>query len=424
MQVVFSLFVYKSIFNPIFYFNVLFFLHNWSYSFGTFIYPDTILPWRAYPTVSYETQPNVLLINLISLWTLFLTFTALTIRGRVFNKKNYGYFKSLSSFPLLYFMFTLILVIKLYLGGAFSGGFVYGQGQALTSKEAFSPIEQILGLRVIFASAYLIIQKNKKKSTTRLIFLVEIIFTFLEGGRKVLVMLLLSALIPYLEASKVNLIRFFRITFVSFIMIYVLIAITFFRGLDRDISFTDRISQTNIRLAQTGELVTFLIINAANSEGVQNWTYQLIENEELDYSYGKSYFQAFVNIFLLRPFQGDIADMQAAYVFKYVAYPETDNHGYDYSFTAESILNWGPRFSFISYFFLGLIASFIYNRRFKNDLYRLLYYALWPTLYIYFRTDSTALLRTISFYLFIGFLTIFDIRRLKLQFIKTHTSLK
>tara|TARA_B100000963_G_scaffold347568_1_gene354039 strand:+ start:55 stop:1020 length:966 start_codon:yes stop_codon:yes gene_type:complete len=321
-------------------------------------------------------------------------------------------------------MFTLILVIKLYLGGAFSGGFVYGQGQALTSKEAFSPIEQILGLRVIFASAYLIIQKNKKKSTTRLIFLVEIIFTFLEGGRKVLVMLLLSALIPYLEASKVNLIRFFRITFVSFIMIYVLIAITFFRGLDRDISFTDRISQTNIRLAQTGELVTFLIINAANSEGVQNWTYQLIENEELDYSYGKSYFQAFVNIFLLRPFQGDIADMQAAYVFKYVAYPETDNHGYDYSFTAESILNWGPRFSFISYFFLGLIASFIYNRRFKNDLYRLLYYALWPTLYIYFRTDSTALLRTISFYLFIGFLTIFDIRRLKLQFIKTHTSLK
>ena len=421
IQIVFSAFIYKTIFNPILYFNILFFLHNWSYSFGTLLYPDSIFPWRAYPSVSYETQPNVLLLNLIGLWTLFLTFIALTIRRRNFNKQKYGFFKSLSLFPLIYFIFTFSLLVKLYLEGAFSAGFIYGQGQALTSKEAFSPLEQILGLRVAFASAYLIIEKNKNKFLTRLIFLCEILFTFLEGGRKVLVMLIISALIPYLESSKLNFVRFFRIASLSFIMIYLLVAVTFFRSTDNSIPLIDRINDTNSQIVETGELVTFLIINLANSEGVQNWTYQLVENNELDYSYGKSYFQAFLNMFLLRPFQGNIADMQAAYVFKYAAYPETDNQGYDYSFTAESILNWGSRYAFISYFFLGLFSSYIYNRRLKNDFYKLIYYALWPIFFIYFRSDSTAVLRALSFYIFIGFLAIFNIKRLKLHFLKTHT---
>ena len=78
----------------------------------------------------------------------------------------------------------------------------------------------------------------------------------------------------------------------------------------------------------------------ANSEGVQNWTYQLIEDEEIDLLYGKSYAQAVINVAVLGPFQGDIADWQAAYVFKQTpsTYPEQNNHGYDFSLLLSQFL--------------------------------------------------------------------------------------
>ena len=276
---------------------------------------------------------------------------------------------------------------------------MYGQGQASTSGEAFSPILQLLGLRAGFASAYLILNKNKNSYMTFLIFLTEIIFTFLEGGRKVLFMLVLSALIPLIETTKVKFVRFFQYSVGAVMVIYLLGFTTFFRAADRDNSFLERINESNTQIIENAELLTFLAINLANSEGVQNWTYQLIEDEEIDLLYGKSYAQAVINVAVLRPFQGDIADWQAAYVFKQAAYPEQNNHGYDFSFTAESILNWGRNFSFISYIFLGLVSSFLYNRRHKNDFYKLLYFSLWPILFTGFRTDATALLRTLSLFI-------------------------
>lgn len=420
LQIVSSVFIFKRLINPILYFNILFFLHNWSYSFGSFIYPDALIPWRADPYVSYETQSDVLLINLISLWVLFLTFITFTLRRQKVDEKNYTNFRHLSLFPFAYFFLTFCLLLKLYLDGALSGFFVYGQGQASTSIEAFSPLLQILGLRVIFASAYLILNKNKNSYIISLIFFTEIIFTLLEGGRKVLFMLVLSALIPLIEHTKIYVIRFLQVSFGAFLIVYLLIFTTFFRAADRDSSFLERVNESNMQLIENAELITFLAINLANSEGVQNWTYQLIEDEEIDISYGKSYAQAMVNVVVLRPFQGDIADWQAAYVFKQAAYPEQNNHGYDFSFTAESILNWGPNFSFISYVLLGLMSSFLYNRRLKNDFYKLLYFSLWPILFISFRTDATALLRTLSLYLFVSFLALIDVKSLKLRYKKTH----
>ena len=127
LQIVSSVFIFKRLINPILYFNILFFLHNWSYSFGSFIYPDALIPWRADPYVSYETQSDVLLINLISLWVLFLTFITFTLRRQKVDEKNYTNFRHLSLFPFAYFFLTFCLLLKLYLDGALSGFFVYGQ---------------------------------------------------------------------------------------------------------------------------------------------------------------------------------------------------------------------------------------------------------------------------------------------------------
>ena len=116
-------------------------------------------------------------------------------------------------------------------------------------------------------------------------------------------MLVLSALIPLIEHTKIYVIRFLQVSFGAFLIVYLLIFTTFFRAADRDSSFLERVNESNMQLIENAELITFLAINLANSEGVQNWTYQLIEDEEIDISYGKSYAQAMVNVVVLRPFK-------------------------------------------------------------------------------------------------------------------------
>ena len=96
----------------------------------------------------------------------FLTLITFTFRRQKVDVKNYTNFRYLSFFPSIYFVLTIALLLKLYTDGVLSGLFVYGQGQASTSGEAFSPILQLLGLRAVFASAYLILNKNKNSYMT------------------------------------------------------------------------------------------------------------------------------------------------------------------------------------------------------------------------------------------------------------------
>ena len=116
---------------------------------------------------------------------------------------------------------------------------------------------------------------------------------------------------------------------------------------------------------------------------------------------GKSYLQAFINMFVLRVFQGStIADWQGAYHFKMHAYPDVTDQGWDFSFTAEAIQNFGPNFAFISFAFLGLLISYLYSTRNKGDLNQTLYLFTWPILAIAFRMDSTSMFRLYSYIIF------------------------
>ena len=414
-QILFSIYKFKSVFNPILYFNVLFFLHNWAFSFGTYLYPDAYFTWRADPNVSYDTQVTLLLINLGSLWAFFLTFIFLS-KKKMPIKIGYTRLRNLSLFPLIYFSFSGLLLAKLISEGALSQ--VYGLGQALSSEESFSPALQLLNLRFVFASSYLILNRNKNKKIIALMFLFEILFSILEGGRKALVIMVLSLLISNIELHRVNFIKGLKFGGAGILILYTLLLMTFYRNTDRDDSLLFRFYEASSIMAETSSTLTFLVINMANSEGVQNWTYQLIEDGSMERSYGRSYAQAILNVFILRPFQGDIVNWQAAYHFKNVAYPDVSNHGYDFSFTAESILNWGWKFSFLSYCFLAAVASFLQNRKFNNDFWRLMYFALWPILFLGFRSDSTSILRMFSFYIFVAVIGSIDFKRLKLGLIK------
>ena len=76
-------------------------------------------------------------------------------------------------------------------------------------------------------------------------------------------------------------------------------------------------NETLVVITDYGSYILFYILNLANSEGVQNWTYQLVENGEMSLLYGKSYLQAFINMFVLRVFQGEtISSWQAVIILK------------------------------------------------------------------------------------------------------------
>ena len=89
------------------------------------------------------------------------------------------------------------------------------------------------------------------------------------------------------------------------------------------------------------------------------------------------------------------------------AYPDVTDQGWDFSFTAEAIQNFGPNFAFISFAFLGLLISYLYSTRNKGDLNQTLYLFTWPILSIAFRMDSTSMFRLYSYIIFVYILLYF-----------------
>ena len=185
--------------------------------------------------------------------------------------------------------------------------------------------------------------------------------------------------------------------------------IPFYRSTEYIEGFINRFNETFNLIGEYGYQIYFYTLTLANSEGVQNWTYQLIQSGEMSLLYGKSYLQAFINMFVLRVFQGStIADWQGAYHFKMNAYPNVTNQGWDFSFTAEAIQNFGPNFAFVSFAFLGLLISYLYSRRKKGDFNQTLYLFTWPILAIAFRMDSTSMFRLYSYIIFVYILLYFS----------------
>jgi hypothetical protein len=417
-QLTYGFIKYNKLANPITYINILFFLHNWSFSFNKLFFSKFDINWRS--PILFDYQSEVLLVNLVSLWLVFFIFNSLR-KTTKFNYDTYSCFRYVGIFPYLYVAMTILSIVYLYSTGVIDS--IYGANQALTSDAAFSPILAILAFRYVFASIYLILKRDKSTALVILIFLLELYFSILDGGRKALLIITLSLLIPYIEKYKFNLKRTISYAIASIVIIYFFLIMTIFRGVNAP-SIIEKAIVSNEILFDKAGLIIPLSLYMANSEGVQNWTYELVSDGDIDLLYGKSYIQALVNIVWLRPLQGDISDWQAAYHFKYAAFPNEENHGYDLSYTAEAIMNWGIYGSVFSFIILAIILAKLYNNRFKNDHYKMMYYAIWPILFISFRTDSTALFRLFSYFIVVSVVSYILFGRKKIILIKDNSSRK
>lgn len=393
---------FKNLVNPISLFSIIHFLHNWSFSFSRYF--SDLLLWNAFPSVSYETIDIILKVNLVGSWTFFLiiVFFAKTQN----SSKKYSISNS-SALKKIYYFFSTFYVLRVLSTFSLTN---YGGDQAITSVEAFNPIQTLIFLRVVAIMLYISLNEVRRKTLFKVIF-IELLISIIAFDRKDFIFVIMTIVIKQLQ-RKFSIKNFGRYFMYSTAIVFMVIFVPQFRVAEGQ-STLDSIVLSLIAINDFGREILFYGMNLANSEGVQNWTYQLIESGDLIYLNGKSYFQALVNMFLLRPFQGSIADFQAAYYFKQAAYPDVTSTGFDFSFTAEAILNFGTSFSFISFAILGFIVSYFYSKRLKNDLLFANYNMIWPILLISFRTDSTAMFRVYS-YVFLFYLYFKIFKKIKI----------
>ncbi len=397
---------FKKYVNPIALFSILHFFHNWSFSFSKYF--DDSLLWRADHTlVSYFTIHEVLAINLIGSWTFFVIIIFFC------RTKNYTKYFKLSNPGIMlkgYYLLSLVFFIRFLIN--YDPNLEYGENQALISSDAFDPIGKIIFFRVIMGVIYIFSTKINRKSLLSIIF-IEIFLSIFTFDRKEIVFIVGSIILKSLANSKINIISTLRYFFMSIIGSGFMLFIPIYRSTEYLDGFINRLNETLVLMGEYGSKISFYILNLANSEGVQNWTYQIIKSGEMSLLFGKSYLQAFINMFVLRIFQGStIPNWQGAYHFKMNAYPNVTNQGWDFSFTAEAIQNFGPNFAFISFVFLGLLISYLYSVRNKGDMYKTLYLFTWPILAIAFRMDSTSMLRLYSYILFV-YLLLYISKRIK-----------
>ena len=388
---------FKTLRNPAFYFILIHYFHN--LSFSTLKKSGLDIFWNAAPTVDFNTIDTIVRFNLISLWLvaiiliIFISRKDLSIEINYFIKKN--------NFPLIiYILFSFFL---LYINkDLITGSLLYGGDQALDSASAFNPLATLLNIRIFFITYYLIFNKYRNRTLIFIIFF-ELFMSFILGERKDLAIVIFTIFFLFLNNrnNKFN----FKIILSSMAFIMVGVLIPIYRSLSDESGFFNKLSLSIDFLLDQCETILYYLTGFASSEGVQNWTLQLINDGSLKLQFGLSYLQGIINIIILRPFQPEwLVNSQAAYYFKSVAYPNTTNTGYDFSFSAEAILNFGINGGYISYFLLSLFLVFLYKGKTKTIVfYKML---IWPVLIISLRTDSTAMFRIFSYIYFVPIIII------------------
>lgn len=386
---------FKKIINPIFLFNIIHFFHNWSFSFSKYFNEMQI--WNAPLNLSFWSMYEVLHVNLVGSWMFFFM---IILFSKTRQYKQYMKYSNSEKLLTGYYFLSAVFFISFIIN--YDPNLAYGANQDKDAMSAFNPISQIIFFRVIMCIQY-VFSNNVTKKTILKIILIELFFSAISFKRKDLILIVSSYLLKSVVNSKIEIFPALRYLLTYSMGLIFLMLIPIYRSVNNYVDgFSNVINEVIIVVGEYGSQISFYLMNLTNSEGIQNWTYQLVYIGEMPLQYGKSYLQAIINMFILRPFQGaDIASWQGAYYFKKIAYPDTTNNAWDYSFSAEAIQNFGSNFAFISFAILGLIISLLYSLRNKGDFNKLLYYCTWPILIIGFRGDSTALLRMYSYVIII-----------------------
>ena len=388
--------------NPISFFAMLSLFHNWIGSFLDLFMDLDWVPWST-PSARY----SVLWVNLGGIWA-FVLGAVLTRRvGKKARKSRKVLTTRIPPAALFeagfFILIGIMLVANLALAGA---GFAqrYGMGQAATAPTA-SNIFMLLTLRHPFLIIGYTIRSfygQKRPALYLTAVAIEVLLAILTGGRKMVMIPLVGLVVAYVATHRVRLVGVLRTAAAVFLVAAVSVGVGMWRN-SAGKPLDHRIVHMAAEAAnlQVGDYAVDALMSA-DSEGVQSWLYRLwFQAGGLGppKMYGKTYVQATINAVVPRQFQGGLVYWQAAYVFKDKAYRGTTEMGYDFAFTAEAMLNWGPYLAFMSFVVLGAFVGWFFSR-WRNTgsvPYAGAYFTLLGTLAVVMRADAVSLLRLVSF---------------------------
>lgn len=393
--------------NPVLFFSAINYLHNWSSSVAELFSKDFV---RGYVLVEVTDAlwAKTLLMALVAQWIFFLVFIYFT-RSQEDIALRPIIIKTIGSINIERLKICYILFLLAFIGFSlvFGERQAYGSGtQAATAIEGFSPLHTLLGLRVFILGFILICDGLAGRKKFPIIFLLtEGILATISGGRKMVFLVLLMYVFSLLlkgNSGKIEIKNSKKILLLIssgivgiFLVVFVLLVRTGMNPLDAFL-FT-------ITSIFSGPEYLFSALAASNSQALQAWVIDLVDSGKMEILYGKSYLQAIINTVVLRPFQGPIADWQAAFAFKTVAYPNINNHGWDFCFAGETYLNFG-NFFWLPYLVFSIVMNKLFYSKYKSLFKFFLCIGTYAICFVAFRSDTTALFRHLSLFIAAFFL--------------------
>lgn len=391
--------------NPISVFCLLHWTHNWVLSFFDVLgYPVAWLPF-----VSHQARQTMLVVNLAALPAFM--FGAWLVGFYVRNKNGN---KPPSAAPRIRFVNPLVFEV-LYFGlyvGMFAFGFLfgaragsgYGIGQSPGAPTA-STLFVLFVMRVpviIMAYAIRSISQDRAPLLYILVILAELFLMVLSGTRKQPFMVFGGFLLVYLTTRRLGLTTAVGLAGGLLVLAFMAVFVSTWRRYF-GVPFSDRFALVAGAMA-SAELphLLFQSATATCSEDVQSWVLAEWAKPSLDWMWGKTYVQGLVNMFVPRQLQGELVQWQAAYVFKQIAYGTVTTQGYDFSATAEGVLNFGPLLGMAPYLGFGGFVGYLYEkwRASASLAFGGMYFVMMAVLAMTMRTDSVSFFRYLSLALF------------------------
>jgi hypothetical protein len=383
--------------NPVSAFCVLSFFHNW---IGSLLNVFVEIEWGVNSPESARTA--VLFVNAVGLWCFALG--AWLVRNSGVRHQSSAVRTRIPLVRVFEWGYCAIAGFMLIMPFIMAGGFAraYGEGQAAHAPTSTN-FAQLLNMRqALLIAGYTTSTLQGRKRALFYIgaFCFEILIALLSGGRKALMITAAGLLIVYVSTHRVRLATTLRTAFVLLVVGYLSVAVNVWRA-GFKLPFRERFSRFTHGMASK-EFEEHLIkgLMSADSEGVQSWVYRLwFQRGHQPLLYGRSYVQAAVNMVVPREFQGSLVDYQAAYFFKDRAYRGATKTGYDFTFTAEALLNFGPWLAGLSFLMLGMGVGTLYARwrHTASITLAMLYFYTFAVLTVTLRADSTGCFRYLWF---------------------------
>ena len=220
--------------NPAFYFIIIHYLHN--FSFSVLKQNGIDIFWRADPSVDFSTIDVVVMFNLISLWLVCIPLILFINKSENFIDINIHH-RANKICLYIYILFSLIILYNN--SELILGNIIYGSDQALNSFDAFDPLARLWNFRVYFIAFYLVFN-NPNSKIIFFIVVFELLMSFLLLERKDLAIILLCLLVLFFNQERI---RFnLTILFSSVLLFLSAIILPIYRSFDYSDGFINKLS--------------------------------------------------------------------------------------------------------------------------------------------------------------------------------------